>query len=216
MDDKMLRKLILEELDWDPSFDSADIGVQVADGVVTLTGHVRSYQEKLAVERAVARVKGVRAIAAEVVIRVVSFKKTSDDEIAKRALDILAWSAAVPEERLQVKVQAGYVTLSGDVDWQFQKEAAEEAVKRLGGVMGVANNITLHVRPSSGNIKGRIEEALRRSAATEAQGIRVTVADGKVTLEGKVRAYYERDVIERAVWAAAGVKEVVDHVTVTG
>lgn len=216
MDDKALRNHILEELDWDPSFDGADIGVQVADGVVTLTGHVGSYAEKVAVERATARVKGVRAIAQEVQIRVAGLKKTSDDEIAKRALDILAWNVSVPDDRIKVKVQSGFVTLTGDVDWQFQKEAAEESVRRLGGVLGVTNAITLKLRPASTDIKRKIEDALKRNAETEASNIRVSVVDGKVTLEGKVRAYYERNVIERAAWAASGVREVVDHVQVTG
>lgn len=216
MDDKDLRNLILAELDWDPSFDAADIGVVVADGVVTLTGHVGTYAEKLAVERATARVKGVRAIAQEIEIRSPSLKKTADDEIAKRALDILMWTVTVPHERIKVKVQAGFVTLSGDVEWQYQREAAEDAVRRLGGVTGVSNLVTLKPRPGSADIKRKIEDALRRTAETEAGKIQVTVVDGKVTLDGQVRAYFERNVIERAAWAAPGVREVHDRVQVTG
>ena len=216
MDDKALRNLILEELDWDPSFESADIGVQVHDGVVTLAGHVSSYAEKFAVERAVARVKGVRAIAQEILIRMPNMKKSSDDEIAKRAIDILSWNVSVPDERLKIKVQSGMVTLSGDVDWQYQRESAEDSVRKLGGVTGVINAITLKPRPASADIKRKIEQALHRNAETEAANVKVSVVDGKVTLDGKVRAYFERDVIEKAAWAAEGVREVVDRVLVTG
>ncbi len=216
MDDKSLRNVLLEELDWDPSFDSADVGVQVADGVVTLTGHVRSYAEKVAVEKACARVKGVRAIAQDIEIRLPSLKKTADDEIAKRALDILAWTVSVPHNRIQVRVQHGIVTLTGECDWQYQKEAAEEAVRKLGGVVGVSNLISLKPRAFAGDIKRKIEDALKRSAEAEAGNIRVSVVGGKVTLEGKVRAFYERNVIESAAWAAPGVLEVEDLVQVTG
>lgn len=216
MDDKSLRNAILEELDWDPSFDSAHVGVMVADGVVTLTGYVGSYAEKVAVEKACGRVKGVRAIAQEIAIRFPSLKKTDDDEIAKRALDILAWTVSVPHDRIKVKVQGGFVTLTGQCDWQYQKEAAEDAVRRLGGVMGVANQIVLKPRAYEGDVKRKIEDALKRSAEAEAGNIKVSVVGSKVTLEGKVRAFYERNVIESAAWAAPGVLEVEDRVQVTG
>lgn len=216
MDDKTLRNMILEELDWDPSFDSADIGVQVDNGVVTLTGHVRTFAEKVAAEKACIRVKGVRAIAQDLQIRTPGMKQTADDEIARRALDILTWNVSVPQDRLKVKVQHGFVTLTGDVDWQYQKTAAEEAIRRLGGVTGVSNMISLKGSPAAGDVKRKIEDALKRSAETEADSIRVSVADGKVTLEGKVKAFYERRVIERAAWAAPGVREVDDRVQVTG
>lgn len=216
MDDKSLRNAILEELDWDPSFDSADVGVQVADGVVTLTGHVGSYAEKIAVEKACGRVKGVRAIAQEIEIRLPSVRKTADDEIAKRALDILAWNVSVPHDRIKVKVQHGFVTLTGECDWQYQKEAAEDAVRKLGGVVGVSNAIALKPRAFADDVQRKIEDALKRSAEAEAGNIRVSVVGGKVTLEGKVRAFYERNVIESAAWAAPGVLEVEDRVQVTG
>jgi osmotically-inducible protein OsmY len=216
MDDKELRNLILEELDWDPSFESTDIGVQVADGVVTLTGHVSSYSEKVAVERACSRVKGVRAVAQEVEIRLPQHKKTADDEIAKRIVDVWAWNVDVPQDRIRAKVQGGFVTLTGDVDWRFQRDAAEDSVRRLGGVMGVSNQIALKARVAAGDVRRRIEDALRRNAEAEASNIRVVVADGKVTLEGRVKALHERSVIESAAWAAPGVREVDDRVQVTG
>lgn len=216
MDDKSLRNIILEELDWDPSFDSADIGVQVSDGVVTLTGHVGSYAEKIAVERACARVKGVKAIAQDIEIRLPSLKKTADDQIAKRALDILAWNVSVPHDRVKVKVQSGFVTLTGECDWQYQKEAAEEAVRKLSGVVGVSNLIALKPRAFASDVKRKIEDALKRNAEAEASHISVSVVGGKVTLEGKVRAFHERSVIESAAWAAPGVLEVEDRVQVTG
>jgi osmotically-inducible protein OsmY len=216
MDDKELRNLILEELDWDPSFESTDIGVQVADGVVTLTGHVSSYSEKVAVERACSRVKGVRAVAQEVEIRLPQHKKAADDEIAKRIVDVWAWNVDVPQDRIRAKVQGGFVTLTGDVDWRFQRDAAEDSVRRLGGVMGVSNQIALKARVAAGDVRRRIEDALRRNAEAEASNIRVVVADGKVTLEGRVKALHERSVIESAAWAAPGVREVDDRVQVTG
>jgi osmotically-inducible protein OsmY len=214
--DRKLRDLILAELDWDPSFDSSHVGVQATNGIVTLTGYVGSYAEKLAVERAVARVKGVCGIAEEIVVRPANLEKTTDDEIARRAVNVLAWSVGVPGDRIKVKVQSGLVELSGEVEWQYQKAAALESVRKLGGVLGVSDLIAVKARAAAPDIKRKIEDALKRNAETEAGSIQVQVADGKVILEGKVRALYERDVIERAAWAAAGVRQVEDRVVVTG
>ncbi len=214
MDDKLLRNQVLAALDWEPSVDSASIAVGVKDGVATLSGHVRTYVEKLKAEQVVRHVRGVRAIAEELEVRPLHTHTHADDEIAKRAVDMLSWDVLVPSESVQAKVQQGWVTLSGEVDWQYQRTATEDDVRKLSGVLGVTNLITIKPRVHTGDIKLRIEEALRRNALIEANGININVENGKVTLEGRVHTWYERDVLETAVWAAPGVNAVDDRVTV--
>jgi len=214
MSDKALRQDILDGLEFEPGIDAAHIGVAVADGVVTLTGYVGSYAEKTMAEHAVRRVKGVRAIAEEIEVRFPARKKTADDEIAKRALAIIAWDTTVPNEELQVKVQHGWITLSGEVEWHFQRTAAEYAVRKLSGVVGVTNLISVRPQIDAEDVKQRIENALKRSAEIEADTIRIAVTGSKVTLEGKVNAWHEREVAERAAWAAPGVSAVEDRLTV--
>lgn len=214
MSDITLRQNILDELEFEPSIDAANIGVAVDGSVVTLTGHVGSYAEKVAAERVALRVKGVRAMAQEIEVRYPESKKTADDEIAKRALNIIAWDTTIPDDKIQVKVQNGWVTLSGEVNWNFQRIAAENAVRKLSGVVGVANLITVYPHVDASNIKHRIDEALKRSAELDAGGIHVSVSDGKVTLRGKVRAWREREVAEVAAWAAPGVTSVEDQLTI--
>lgn len=214
MDDSILRQMIIDELEYEPSVDAAHIGVAVEKGVVTLTGHVESYAAKAAAEEAVRRVRGVQAIAQEIEVRYLGAKKTADDEIARRAIDILAWDVSVPNDRIQVKVQQGWVTLSGEVDWYYQKQAAEHAVRKLSGVVGVDNTIRLKPVAQMADVKRRIEDALKRNAVLEANNIRVSVAEGKVTLEGKIKAWYERQVAAQAAWAAPGVRTVEDHLQV--
>ncbi len=211
MDDKALRQDVVSELDFDPSLDAASIGVAVEGGVVTLSGHVGSYAEKIADERAAQRVKGVRAIAQEIVVRYAEDKKTADDQIAERALSIMNWDARIPAEDVMVKVQRGWVTLSGAVAWHFQREAAESAVRRLSGVVGVTNEIRVTPQARPEDVRKRIVEALERNAGVEADAIGVVVDGDKVTLEGKVKARYERDVAERAAWSVPGVAAVEDH-----
>ena len=214
MDDKVLRNHVLAALDWEPSIDTSGIAVGAKDGVVTLSGHVRTYVEKLKAEQVVRNVRGVHAIAEALEVRPLHTHTRADDEIAKRAVDILNWDVMVPSEAVKVKVQEGWVTLTGDVDWQYQRTAAEDDVRKLSGVLGVTNLVTIRPRAQSADIKKRIEEALRRNALVEADNIRIDVADGKVTLEGRVNTWYERDVLETAVWAAPGVNSVDDRVTV--
>lgn len=211
MDDLSLRDHVLSELEFEPSVNASHIGVAVDDGVVTLSGHVGSYAEKLAAEKIVQRLKGVRAIAQEIEVRFSSDKKTGDDQIAQRALDIIVWDTTIPDEKVKIKVQKGWITLSGEVDWYFQRNAAEAAVRKLSGVTGITNAITIKPRVQAGDIKQRIEKALKRNAELEAENIRVVVAGGRVTLEGRVNAWHERAVAERAAWAAPGVVSVVDH-----
>ena len=211
MDDKALRQNVVSELDFDPSFDAASIGVAVEAGVVTLTGHVGSYAEKISAERAARRVKGVRAIAQEIVVRYPDDKKTADDQIAERAVSIMNWDARIPAEDLMVKVQQGWVTLSGEVRWHFQREAAESSVRRLSGVVGVTNEIRVKPSARPEDVRKKIVDALERNAELEADLISVFVHGDKVTLEGKVKARYERDIAERAAWSVPGVAAVEDH-----
>lgn len=211
MSDLSLRENVLSELEFDPAVNAAHIGVTAENGVVTLTGHVASYAEKLAAERVVQRVKGVRAIAQEIEVRWPSDRKTNDDEIAQRALRIIEWDTTIPDGQVQIKVQNGWVTLSGEVPWYFQRSGAESAVLKLSGVTGITNAITIKPTVQAGDIKRRIEDALKRNAELEADQIRVVVSGGRVTLEGRVKAWHERTLAERAAWAAPGVNAVEDH-----
>ena len=210
-----LRQDVLDELDFEPSVNAAHIGVGVNAGVVTLTGFVSSYREKLAAERAARRVKGVKAIAEGIEVRLPSDRKTADDEIAGRAVDILKWWVGFPADRISVKVEKGLVSLTGEVDWQFQKAEAEAAVHHLSGVVGVVNLVQVRSTVHDSEVKEKIQKALRRSAELDASRITVQAeGGGKVVLKGKVHAWYERDLAEQAAWAAPGVTAVVDHILI--
>jgi osmotically-inducible protein OsmY len=212
--DLELRQDVLDELEFEPSVNAAHIGVTANHGVVTLTGFVTSYAEKTMAERAARRVKGVKAIAEEIEVRLPSDTKRADDEIAARAIDILKWQVGVPADRIKVKVEKGVVTLTGDVDWQFQKTEADHVVHKLSGVFDVVNQIRVASPIHAVEVKEKIEKALQRSAELEASRITVETEGGRVILKGRVRAWYERDIAERAAWSAPGVTEVVDRLTI--
>jgi len=212
MTDKDLRRDVLDELDFDPSLDAGEIGVAVSNGVVTLTGHVGSYAEKVEAERAAKRVKGVRAIAQEIQVRLPEAKKIEDDQIAARVLAIIDWSVHLPRDSIQVKVAQGWVTLTGAVPWQYQAMAAEAAVRKLSGVVGVTNRIAVRPDIQPAAVKDRILEAFRRIALFEADAIKVSVEGDKVTLEGAVTAWAEREAAERAAWSVPGVRSVEDRI----
>ena len=212
--DHKLRQDVLEELDFEPSLDASHIAVGVHDAVVTLSGSVPSYADKLAAERAAKHVVGVRAIAQNLEIRLPSDKKTADDEIAKRAADILRWRVGVPADRITIKVEKGVVTLGGQVDWQFQRKQAENAVHNLTGVLGITNLIRVSARPQTREIKDKIQQALRRSAELDASHVTVHAEGGTVILGGKVHAWYERDLAEQAAWSAPGVTDVEDRIEI--
>lgn len=215
--DHQVRQDVLDELDFEPSVNATHIGVGVNAGVVTLSGFISSYGEKLAAERAARRVKWVKAIAEEIEVRLASDKKTADDEIAARAVDILKWRVGLPADRIGVKVEKGIVTLTGDVDWQFQKAEAAAAIYDLGGVLGVANMIRVrsHIQVRLPEVREKIQQALRRSAELDSSRITVQAdGGGKVILGGKVHAWFERDLAERAAWSAPGVTEVQDRIQV--
>ncbi|WP_353148869.1 BON domain-containing protein [Pollutimonas bauzanensis] len=214
MKDNELRQHIIDELSFEPSIDAANIGVAVENGVVTLSGHVATYTEKIIAERTAKRVKGVRGIAEEIEVRFSSAKKTADDQIAKRALDILAWDTTVPDGTIQVTVEKGWVTLSGKVDWHFQRMSAVNAVRKLSGVMGVINQIEVTPKVHAADIKNSIETALKRSAEVEVKGIQVQVNGSTVVLDGRVHSWHERQAAERAAWSVPGVNSVRDNLAV--
>jgi osmotically-inducible protein OsmY len=212
--DLALRNDIEAELEFEPSLTAAGIGVAVKDGIATLTGHVPSYYEKLAAERAAGRVKGVRAIAEELDVKLPFDVKHDDQEIARRASNILEWGSFPSVKADHVKVEKGWVTLNGEVDWQYQRESATSAVRRLAGVTGVSNLITLRPRVTTGDVQTHIAKALQRSAEVEASGIKVSVDGGKVSLSGKVHTWSDRRAAENAAWGTPSVTHVFDNLVV--
>ena len=212
MNDTEIRQKVVDELDFEPSLDAASIGVAVDAGIVTLTGTVRSYAEKVSAEQAALRVKGVRGIAEQIKVSYPSQKKTGDNELAQRAINVLAWDTTIPDEAVKVKVQDGWLTLTGEVQWQYQKVAAETALRKLSGVTGLSNQIAVkQPSVSVADIKKRIEDALKRDAELEAHNIHVNVANNVVTLEGRIHNWNERYAAERAAWSAPGVMSVADR-----
>jgi len=215
MKDTDLQQDILDALDFEPSIDAADIGVCVDEGVVTLTGHVTTFAERATAEKVTMRVKGVRGIVVDIEVRPIGTHRTADDDIAKRILHILEWNTSVPENAIRVKVHNGWVTLSGDVQWNFQKQAAARAIRGLAGMTGLTNAISISPSFSPSDVHERIENALRRDAELEASGIRITVESGHVILSGHVRHIKDRQTAERAAWSVPGVKSVEDRISVS-
>jgi osmotically-inducible protein OsmY len=203
--DAALKGEILEELEWEPGIKAARIGVGVRDGVVTLSGEVDSYHEKVEAERATLRVAGVKGIANELEIQLPGASQRTDADIARAAVNGLEWNSSIPSERIKVVVKNGWVTLEGDVDWGYQRTAAEEAVRRLTGVVGVSNHVTVKARPTPAGIKTRIEEAFKRSAEVDAGRISAEVTGSSVILRGTVRSWAEKQEAERVAWASPGV-----------
>ena len=214
MTDLELKRNVESELDWEPSVNAAEIGVAVKDGIVTLTGHVQSYWQKIAAERAATRVSGVKAVANELEIRLPASSERTDEDIARAAVNALAWSVSVPADRIKVKVSKGWITLEGTVEWKYQKAAAEKAVRDLTGVKGVVNLVEVKPRASTVEVKAAIEAALKRSAEVDASRITVEADGDKVILRGTVRSWSEREEAERAAWRSPGVRFVDNRITV--
>ncbi|TCR75605.1 BON domain-containing protein [Rhizobium sp. BK376] len=214
MDDNLLKQSIIDELDFEPSVDAASVAVTVKDGVVTLGGHVRTYSERDAAERVAARVKGVRGIAQDILVQPHGANRLDDDGIAARALSMIDWNVNLPRDAIKVRVAAGYVTLTGTVEWQYQKDAAWKAVRNLEGVVGVRNGIEIVPSVDASDIKKRIEDAFERDAELKASAIKVDVSGSKVTLKGTVQTFSERKRAERAAWSAAGVSTLEDRILI--
>lgn len=216
LSDEEIQRAVLDELRWDPEVDPTDVGVEVDDGVVTLTGTVGSYTMKYAAEKAAHRVLGVKAVANDIEVVLPGERVRTDTAIAEAAANALRWDTVVPSDRISVTVRDGWVTLEGDVDWYFQKEAAERDVRNLIGVKGVTNLIRVRApRVSPTEVKSNIEEALERSAELDARRIRVETRDGKVVLSGTVRSWVEREEAESAAWATKGVTDVENLIIVS-
>ncbi|SIN12805.1 BON domain-containing protein [Micromonospora cremea] len=214
--DQDIQSAVLDELTWEPRVQPHEIGVTVAEGVVTLTGRVDSYAKKWAAERAAHRVARVRALANDLTVRLAGEAERADPDLAAAAGHTLEWDAFVPVEKLQVTVSAGWVTLHGEVEWEYQRRAAERAVSRLTGVRGVSNGIT--VRPSAvptgRDLAERIVDALARAGATEAERISVRVHGDTAVLAGLVHSMPERAEVEEVAWSAPGIREVQNHIAV--
>ena len=214
MTDHELQQNVHNALDWEPSIDATAIGVTVNDGVVTLRGDVASYSEKHAAERVALHVYGVKAVANDLNVRLISSYQRNDSDIAKAAVTALKWNTLLPADRLGVAVTDGWVTLTGTVDWQYQRDAAARAMRDLTGVKGVTNSIVCAPRIKPGDVAAKIEAAFKRSAEIDARRISVSARDGKVILTGNVRSWFERRQAENAAWAAPGVTAVEDLLAV--
>jgi osmotically-inducible protein OsmY len=214
--DTDIQKDVTQELLWEPSLRDDDIAVGVRDGIVTLGGFVDSYAEKGQAERAVARVKGVKAIANELEVKIPGPFVRTDPEIARSATQALEWNVSVPHEAIRVKGEKGWITLEGQVEWYYQKEAAERAVRHLTGVRGVFNLIAVAARTTPRDVKKRIKDALHRAADFDADRITVEIAANKAILTGTVRSYAELRDAERAARNAPGITEVENHLAISG
>jgi osmotically-inducible protein OsmY len=211
--DDILQKAVIAELDWEPMVTSAHIGVTANNGVITLAGHVGSFMEKHAAETAASRVKGVRAIAENIEVRPAGDMRRTDDQIAGAAVEAFSWDVSIPKDRIKVKVEKGWLTVTGDVDWHYQKDAIDHDVRRLFGVAGVSNQIAIKPRVRPSDIHEKIMTALHRSWFDPAH-ISVSVEGGVVQLDGSVRSWHERQLAETAAWGAPGITHVQDNITI--
>jgi osmotically-inducible protein OsmY len=212
--DADLKREVEAELAWDPAVKSTAIGVAVKDGVVTLSGHLESYAEKRAIEKALRRLQGVKAIALELDVRLAPDHQRSDTEIAQAAEAALKWNAQVPADAVRITVDKGWITLEGEVDWDYQRRSIEKTMANLRGVTGVGSEITLRFRPAPAGIALRIADALKRQTERELKRMEISVHGDTVTLRGSVHSWHERDAAQGAAWAAPGVRRVVNELRI--
>lgn len=206
--DAEIQKDVMEELRWEPLLNASEIGVAVKNGIVTLSGTVDTYGKKVAAEDAAKSVAGVKAVAEDIEVRLSSFGTRNDTEIAQAVMNALKWHSAVQEDKIKVKVENGWVTLEGEVEWEFQKSAARTMVENLTGVVGIINNIKIQPSVVATDVKRKINAAFHRSATVDSEKINLEVAGSKVILKGKVRSYAEKKDAENAAWLAPGVDRV--------
>jgi osmotically-inducible protein OsmY len=212
--DRQLQQEVEEELVWDPAVTSTDIGVEVTNGVVTLSGHPPSFAEKLAAEKAAQRVAGVKAVAVDMHVRLPKPDEHSDEDVATAVHAILYWSVAVPNDAVKIQVEKGWVTLTGAVDWAYQRHIVARAIGQMRGIRGLTNEIEVRRKVGAEEISKSIDEAMRRHAEREVRHIGIDVKDGTVTLTGKVGSYAERKIVRGVAWSAPGVSAVVDDLVV--
>lgn len=213
--DSQLQQDVLAELKWEPSIGEEEIGVAVKDAVVTLTGFVDSYAQKYAAEKVASSVSGVRAVAEDLEVKLAGESKRTDTELAHAAVNALKWDIQVPSDKIKATVEKGWIELRGEVEWQYQKWAAESAIRNLTGVRGVSNFIAVKPQKVSAyEVSTKIKDSLRRNAEVEADRIAVEAKDGTVVLRGTVRSFAEREEAEAAAWRAPGVRTVEDKLTV--
>lgn len=212
--DSQLQLDVMEELKWEPGLDHEKVGVSAKDGVITLSGIVSSYSEKVLAEQTARRVKGVRAIGEELTVRYPGDPQTSDAEIAKRVADVLDWNALIPKDKINVTVEDGVVRLRGDVEWHYQKDLAFKDTSKISGVVRIDNWINVKPSVNTADVKHRIEQAFERQADLETEKIKVRADGRKIILEGTVSSWGKRGIAERAAWAAPGVSQIEDHLVV--
>ncbi len=212
--DSQLQQDVMAELKWEPAVHAEQIGVEVKDGIVTLAGHVKSFPEKWNAERAAQRVSGVKALAVEIDVKLNGSTKHTDTDIARSANNTLLWTTYLPTDSVKVMVEDGWLTLSGEVEWEFQRSTANTAVRYLAGVSGVSNQITIKPHAKASVVKADIESALKRVVTKDAQNISVSVSGSEVTLKGSLPSWAERETASQAAWRTPGVRSVVDNITI--
>ena len=212
--DADLKRDVQAELAWDPAVRSTQIGVAVKDGVVTLTGYLETYAEKYAAERALRRVSGVKAIALELDVRLSPEHRRSDTDIATAAEQALKWNTLVPVERIRITVDKGWISLQGEVEWDYQRRSVEKAIRPLMGVLGISNEITIKPKVTPTDLQARIGDALKRQVEREVKHLDIKVDGSTVTLRGTVNSWHERDAAQGIAWAAPGVRAVINELRI--